>query len=143
MGTNDKEKLQFAYCGKHEAPIEIVTDSAPLSPTPDVARLIALGVLGGSKGRYRITVHCQQRMSERDFDVFDIEYVIRNGACVGSGEFVAEFRQHKYTFRGDIDGTNFDAAFALSADHDLIESPLLFLLSGCFKTRSGKRKKSF
>ena len=82
-------------------------------------------------------------MAERDFDVFDIEYVIRNGRCIEGGEFSEEARNRKYTFRGSIDGTDFDAVFALSVDHDFIESPLVVLITGCFKTASGKRSKTY
>lgn len=72
-----------------------------------------------------------------------MEYVIRNGKCVEGGTFCESFRNHQYTFRGYIDGTGFDAVFALSADHDLIKSPLLILISGCFKTRSGRRGRTY
>ncbi len=82
-------------------------------------------------------------MKLRGFDVFDMEYVIRNGTCIEGGLFYAEFRNHKYRFRGNIDGTNFDSVFALSADHDLIQSPLVILITGCFKTKSGRRRKTY
>jgi hypothetical protein len=144
MCPNEKEiEHEFEYCGPHDSKGLKATDQNPVPPSPDRARIIALAVLNGAKGSYRPTVHCQDRMIERDFDVFDIEYVIRNGISVDDGRFVPEYKQHKYTFRGNIDGTTFDAAIALCAVHDLVESPRLILLSGCFKTKSGKRKKTF
>jgi hypothetical protein len=82
-------------------------------------------------------------MKERDFDIFEMEYVIRNGRCTEAGIFCVDHRNHKYTFRGNIDGTDFDAAFALSADHDLIQAPLVVLITGCFKTPSGRRRKTY
>jgi Domain of unknown function (DUF4258) len=144
MGTNDKRtEHEFSYCGEHDNKAPASADVNPPSPSSSLARMIALGVLAGISGRYWATPHFRKRMSERGFDVLDVEYVIRNGDCLREGEFIAEYRHHKYTFRGNLDGTDFDAAFALSADHDLIEAPLLILVSGCFKTRSGKRKNSF
>ena len=78
-------------------------------------------------------------MTERNFDVFDIEYAIRNGRCIECGEYSDEHKSHKYMFRCDIDGVEFDAVFALSAERDLIESPLMVLITGCWKTKSGRR----
>lgn len=144
MGTNDKRtEHEFSYCGEHDTAAPVSSDANPPSPSPGAARMIALGILGGIKGRYWPTPHFRNRMDERGFDVLDVEYVIRNGECVRRGEFNAEFRHHKYTFRGNLDGVDFEAAFALSADHDFLESPLLILISGCFKNRSGKRRTSF
>lgn len=82
-------------------------------------------------------------MEERDFDVLDIAYVIRNGRCIQEGVFVPELRQHKYTFRENVDGADLEITFALDADRDLIEAPLLILVTGVFKNKSGKRKKTF
>ena len=145
MGTRGKDVV-LSYCGEHDHDSAVQkpkpADSNPVPPSPDAARKIAVGVLEGARGSIRSTQHCQERMEERDFDLFDMEYVIRNGGCKAH-EFVPEKRQHKYTFFGHIDGTGFEAVFALSADNDLIEHPLLILISGVFKTRSGKRKKTF
>jgi hypothetical protein len=105
--------------------------------------MIALEVLGGRRGRYHSTIHIREQMAERDFDVFDMEYVIRNGKCIEGGEFCEEERNHKYKFRGDIDGTGFDAVFALAADSDFIQSPFVVLITGCFKTATGKRGKTY
>jgi hypothetical protein len=33
--------------------------------------------------------------------------------------------------------------FSLSAEHDFIAAPLLTLITGCWKTKSGKRKKTY
>jgi len=82
-------------------------------------------------------------MGEREFDIFEVAYVIRNGRCVESGHYCEEGRNFEYTFGGDIDGVGFEATFALSAEHDLLISPLLILISGVWKTRSGKRRKRF
>lgn len=144
MGTNE-EKIEhaFSYCGSHGSECQHQSDENPISPSAGRAQAIALSVLGGDKGRYRLTKHCCERMAEREFSVLDMEYVIRNGKCIQEGVFIPNLRQHKYTFRGNIDGTQFDAAFALSADHDLVEDPLLVLISGCYKNRTGKRKRTF
>ena len=143
MAARYKEvQHECTYIGPHERPEEY-SDDKPPSPSPGAAREIALGVLNGKTGRYHSSVHFRKRMEERNFDVFEMEYVIRNGQCVKGGTFCESFRNHQYTFRGYIDSTGFDAVFALSADHDLIKSPLLILISGCFKTRSGRRGRTY
>ena len=94
-------------------------------------------------GRYHPSKHFRDQMADRDFDVFDMEYAIRNGSCIEGGLYCEELRNFKYTFRGNIEGTGFDAVFALSADQDFIQSPLMVLITGCFKTASGRRSKSY
>jgi hypothetical protein len=144
VAANDKEMLHECwYRGEHDLGIPKSTDQNPIPPSPAVAQSIALAVLCGRLGRVHSTKHFQQRMAVRNFDIFDMEYVIRNGRCIEGGAFCAEYRDHEYTYRGNIDGTDFDATFAISADHDMIQSPLLILVSGCFKTRSGRRGKTF
>ena len=118
-------------------------ETTPVPPSPEVARAVALSVLNGSRGRYRPSNHVSRQMEERGFDVFDMEYVIRNGKCIEPGEYSEEHKDHKYTFRGNIDGTDFDAVFSLSAEHDFIKSPLMILITGCWKTQTGKRKKTY
>jgi hypothetical protein len=144
VATNDKEiQHECWYTGAHDVNAPHCGDSKPISPSPDMARTIALGILGGRRGRYRSSKHFQDQMADREFDVFDMEYAIRNGKCVKGGEFCGDFRNHKYTFRANIDGIDFDAVFALSADHDLIRSPLMVMITGCFKTASGKRSRTY
>jgi hypothetical protein len=144
VATNDKEvQHECWYTGDHDLIPPDCIDRKPISPSPDLAREIALGILGGRRGRYHPSQHFRDQMAERDFDVFDMEYAIRNGTCVKGGEFCEEFRNHKYAFRANIDGIDFEAVFALSAVHDLIRSPLMVLITGCFKNASGKRSKSY
>lgn len=144
MSTNDDEvKHECKYLGDHQRAVQGPSDNRSLSPSAAFARTVVLEVLDGKTGRIHATQHFQSRSSERDFDIFDLEYVIRNGRCIAGGTFCPEFRNHKYRFRGDIDGTDFDAVFALSADHDFIRAPLVVLVTGCFRTKTGKRKKTF
>lgn len=144
MAQSDNEvQHECTYLGSHEEIAPKCTDTRTIPPSADFAKAVALRVLGGRTGRYHASQHFRKRSVEREFDVFDVEYVIRNGSCIGAGKYCAEHRNCKYTFSGDIDGTGFDAAFALSAEHDLVRSPLMVLITGCFKTRSGKRKKAF
>lgn len=142
MASNNKEiEHQCRYLGPHEPAAERAL--AGNSPSSAFAKAVALKVLSGSLGRYIPTPHFRKRMAERDFDVFDCEYVIRNGKCIGAGEFCKEYRNHKYKFRGDLDGVEFDAVFALSTDHDYTAAPLLILITGCFKTTSGCRGRAY
>jgi len=82
-------------------------------------------------------------MTKRNFDVFDIEYAVRNGNCVEGGEYNDSYKNHKYVFRCDIDGVGFEAVLALSAEHDLIKSPLMVLITGIWKTQSGERRERY
>jgi hypothetical protein len=144
VATDDKEMPHECwYRGEHCLDVPKSTDQNPISPSPAVAQSIALAVLSGRLGRFHSTKHFRVRMSDRDFDIFDMEYVIRNGQCIEGGTFRAEHKNHEYTFRGNIDGTDFEAAFAISAEHDMIRSPLVVLVTGCFKTTSGRRGKTY
>lgn len=144
MATNDRElQHECRFIGPHEGDASRSLEKKPPVPSVGFARSVLLEVLGGRLGRYRSKVHFRERMEEREFDVFDMEYAVRNGTCVESAGFIEEYRTFKYTFRGNIDGTDFDAAFGLSADHDFIKSPLVILITGVFKTVSGKRKKTY
>jgi hypothetical protein len=143
VATNGKDKeIQCRYVGKHEQSESRNIESKPVAPKAEFAQTVALSVLGSRIGRYHPTDHFNKRRVEREFDVFDMEYAIRNGTCVGAGEFCEKYRNFKYRFRTNIEGTDFDAVFALCADHDFIRSPLLILITGCFKTESGKRTRS-
>ncbi len=82
-------------------------------------------------------------MAEREFDIFDMEYAVRNGQPTENGEYSEKHRDFKYTFRANIDGTDFDAAFSISSEHDFVTSPLMVLITGCWKTKSGKRRKTY
>jgi len=144
MASNNKEiEHQCRYVGTHEPKVGQSLDANPISPSTEFAKAVALSILSGRVGRYLPSQHFRGRMAERDFDVFDCEYVIRNGKNIGAGEFCKEYRNHKYKFRGDLDGIEFDAVFALSADHDFIATPLLILVTGCFKTTSGCRGRAY
>lgn len=144
MASNGKEiQHECRYTGAHETEASESLEKKPPAPSDEFARMVALQILGGRIGRYRTKDHFRKRMVERGFDVLDMEYVIRNGTCVENAGFIEEFRTFKYTFRGCIDGTDFDAAFALSADHDFVRAPLMILITGVFKTANGARKQTY
>jgi hypothetical protein len=138
VAKDENAKHECVYVGPHEiTPMEPL-ESAPATPSYELARSVSLSVLGGDRGSIKSLPHFVRRCKQRSFDVFDVEYTIRNGECVKS-EYCPDFQSHKYTFRCLIDGVEFDAAFALSAKHDLIKAPLLYLISGCWKTETGSR----
>ena len=134
---------EYVYTGPSSAPAMQPLEQKPVSPSPEFARSVALSVLGGTRGCYEPSCHFSDQMAERGFDVFEMEYVIRNGSPTEPGEYSEEHKDHKYTFRGNIDGTDFDAVFSISAEHDFIKSPLMRLITGCWKTQTGKRRKRF
>lgn len=144
MAKDAKEvEHKCVYVGSHEnTPLQPV-EQMPTPPSRAFAQSVALSILGGVRGRFRRSSHFAQQATEREFDVFDVEYAIRNGTCVEGGIYCSDNRDYKYTFRGCIDGVDFDAVIALSAEHDLLESPLMILVTGCWKTKSGKRKKRY
>lgn len=145
MSKNGKrsEPCEFTYIGPEREPALKPVESEPVPPSPELAKMVTLSVLGGNRGAYRTADHFQERLKERDFDVFDIEYSVRNGQCVGPGEYSSTYRNFKYVFRCDIDGVGFDAVIALSAEHDLLSSPLLILITGCWKTKTGRRSSRY
>jgi hypothetical protein len=138
--AKDKEvNHECVYRGRHDETTMQPMEQRPAAPSAELVRTVALSVLGGDRGSYFPSDHIRSQMTERNFDVFDIEYAIRNGRCIECGEYSDEHKSHKYMFRCDIDGVEFDAVFALSAERDLIESPLMVLITGCWKTKSGRR----
>lgn len=144
MAANEKEvQHQCRYVGTNEQNAARCIEQKPVPPPAEFARTIVLEILGGHIGKYQSCPHFRERMEERDFDVLDIEYAVRNGTCIKGGEYCEDSRNFKYTFRGNLEGTDFDATFALSADHEFIRSPLLILITGCFKTATGRRKKTY
>ena len=145
MAPKDSNEVnhECIYVGHHDGTAMEPAEKRPAPPSTDLARSVALSILSGDRGCYRPSDHFRAQMGERDFDIFDIEYAIRNGRCVENGEYCDENRNHKYLFRCDIDGVDFDAVFALSAEHDLIRSPLMILITGCWKTKTGKRRSRY
>jgi len=137
------EPHECTYIGPEQEPALETVAIKQIPPSPAFAQSVALSVLGGNRGRYRPSAHFQQQRDNRDFDVFDIEYAVRNGKCVGDGEYSETHKDFKYCFRCDIDGVEFDAVIALSAEHDLLSSPLLILITGCWKTKSGRRRRRY
>jgi len=133
------DEVKCKYIGNSEEKALPLAEKKPIPPTPGFARMVALSVLNGGRGSYRPSNHFSKQMADRIFDVFEFEYVIRNGSPIGEGEYSEEHKDHKYTFRGIIDGTEFDAVFSLSAEHEFIKSPLMTLITGCWKTSSGRR----
>ena len=144
MAKDGREiKHECVYVGSHEDTALQPMETQPVPPSDAFAQAVALQILGGARGKYRSIGHFSKRASERSFDVFDVGYVIRNGKCIKAGEYCDEHKNYKYTFRGNIDGVDFDATFALSAEHDLVETPLLILITGCWKTKTGLRTRTF
>ena len=142
MAKNQKETHEYVYVGPEQTAME-AAEHSPAPPSNELAKTVALSILGGHVGSYRRSEHFRQQMADRNFDVFDIEYAIRNGRCIGVGIYSVDNKNHKYLFRCDIDGVEFDAVFALSAEHDLIKSPLMILVTGCWKTKTGKRRNRY
>jgi hypothetical protein len=137
------EPHECVYVGPEHEPAMQTVEQQTTPPSIEFAKTVSLSILGGNRGRYRPSVHFQEQMAERDFDVFDMEYAIRNGKCTEAGEYSRVHKDFKYVFRCDIDGVPFDAVIALSAEHDLITAPLLILITGCWKNRSGRRRRRF
>jgi|HubBroStandDraft_6_1064221.scaffolds.fasta_scaffold2171132_1 hypothetical protein len=144
MAKDAKEvEHKCVYLGSHDNAAMEPVEQSPTPPAIEFVRSLALSLIGGVRGRFRRSIHFAHQVIEREFDVFDMEYAIRNGDCVGGGIYCPDNRDYKYTFRACIDGVDFDAVFALSAEHDLIASPLWILVTGCWKTKTGKRTKRY
>lgn len=144
MKNGRKSELQkCVYVGPEHEPALQPVEKTPDPPSIEFAKTVALAILGSGRGRYRPSAHFQEQSLDRDFQIFDMEYAIKNGKCLGKGEYSHEHKDFKYVFRCDIDGVPFDAVFALSAEHDLLVSPLLILITGCWKNRTGRRRRRF
>lgn len=141
--AKQESRSDFRFTGQHEDERAVPVEKTPTPPTSDFAKQVALGVLESSRGRLRTVPHCKQRMRERNFDVFDVNYVIRNGRCIEEGAYCEQYNDFKYKFNGDIDGLGLDVAFALCAEHDLLVCPILILITGCWKNKTGRRSQSF
>jgi hypothetical protein len=137
------EPHECVYVGPEHEPAMQTVEQTPTPPSVEFARMASLSILGGNRGRYRPSVHFRDQMKDRGFDIFDMEYAIRNGKCTENGEYSHVHKDFKYVFRCDIDGVPFDAVIALSAEHDLVTSPLLILITGCWKNKSGRRRRRY
>jgi hypothetical protein len=138
------EPHECVYVGPELEPAMQAIEQTPTPPSVEFARMVSLSILGGNRGRFRPSVHYRDQMKDRGFDVFDIEYAICNGECLlPGGEYSPVHRDFKYVFRCDIDGVPFDAVIGLSAEHDLVTSPLLILITGCWKNKSGRRRRRY
>jgi hypothetical protein len=135
---DQNETHEIEYTGSREESSLEPLDPTPAPPPQNVAQAVALSILCGGRGSMKSQSHFVQRMRQRNFDVFDVSYAIRNGKCIKS-EYCPDYKNHKFTFRGLIDGVWFDATFALSARHDFVKTPLMWLISGCWKTEDGTR----
>ena len=136
---DQKEPHECVYTGSYEGkPLDPIKNSPLEPPSEPLVRTVTLGILCGGRGCMKSLPHFKRRMKLRNFDIFDVIYVVRNGACI-KVEYCDEFEDHKFTFRGLIDGLEFDATFALSARYDLVKAPLLFLITGVWKNDSGTR----
>jgi len=141
VGKNGKrsEPCELTYVGPQQQQAQCTVEHEPQPPSAGLAKMVILSVLSGTRGAYQISDHFQERTKERDFDVLDIEYAVRNGQCIGEGKYCAEFKNHKYVFRCLDDGVEFDAVIGISVEHELLKSPLLILITGVWKTKSGLR----
>ena len=111
---------------------------APLSS--EGARRVALEAWT-NQGRVRPTEHFRKRATERGFTTLDVEQVIRHGKPKSGPDLCAEFDNYKYCFRGRIDGVTLEVTFALDATQDYESNPLAILITGVWKTATGKRWK--
>lgn len=77
MAQDDKEpKHECVYVGTHKESSLEPLDKTPTAPATELARSVALSVLDGERGSMRSLPHFVRRMTERDFDVFEIQYAI-------------------------------------------------------------------
>jgi hypothetical protein len=139
--ANEKKDKQFVYTGRIKAKTINISGKPVAPPSVELARTIAVTVLGGFLGRYHPSSHCKERMIKRRFTVFDMQYAIKNGRCVGGSEYSLKHDNYKFRFRADVDDVDFEAVFAVSACHDYIEDPLIVLITGIWKTKTGIRKR--
>lgn len=136
--TNDK-RVEVTYRG----PLNQSADAMPQKPlSPEGARVVALSAWR-LPGRLRLTSHFNMRVVQRKFDIFDVEYVIRNGTPIGKAIFCkgAGRNNYKYRFRGNVDGLGLRIVFAIDATQDYFSAPLVILITAAWNTKTGARKR--
>lgn len=136
--TQDK-RVEIAYRG----PANPCVDAQPQKPlSPETARVVALSAWR-LPGRLRLTDHFNMRVRQRNFDIFDVEYVIRRGTPVGNAVFCRGKgrNNYKYRFWGKIDGLGLRVVFAIDATQDYHSAPLVILITAAWDTKTGSRKR--
>lgn len=100
MAPNPKDTNEVnhecVYVGEHDGTSLQPADKRPAPPSTALARTVTLGILSGDRGCYRSSDHFALRMQNRNFDVFDIEYAVRNGICNEGGEY-NDFHRRLFT----------------------------------------------
>lgn len=143
-GKNEEQQEMLLYAGpladKPSKPFD-VSGQIIAPPSIGLAKEIVVAVLGGYRGRYHPSDHWRRRRVLRNFDVFDMLYVTQNGRCTEPPTYSLKHDNYKFSFCGDVDGIEFEAVFAISAKHHRIKSPLLILVTGCWKNKTGIRKR--
>lgn len=138
--ANEKD-FQEEHVFTYRGPIYKRGQANPQAPlSPETARLVALESWGKG-GRIRSTDHFRTRSSERNFSTLDVQEVIRHGRPECKAEFCREFNNYKYRFQGMVDGLELRVAFALDATQDYSASPLVILITGVWRNKTGARKK--
>ena len=124
---------EFTYRG----PLNSCSASQAQQPlSPDAARRVALEAL--SSGRVRLTSHFRMRAASRRFDLLDVENVLSQGSPRGLGEMCPYRKNVKYLFSGICDDRVLNIVFALDATQSYEETPLVILITGCWRRRSRK-----
>lgn len=128
---------EFHYTG----PINPNANTNPQSPLScESARVVALSAWR-LPGRIHITEHFTMRTRGRNFSILDAEEVLRRGKPIDDPMFCPEpHNNYKYKFRAGVDGTLLEIAFAIDATQDYLKAPLVILITGVWKTRSGIRR---
>lgn len=138
MVTQDK-RVEIVYRGPHNQCVN-TQPQKPLSP--ETARVVALSAWR-NPGRLRITDHFNMRVSKRNFDIFDVEYVLRHGVPLGSAIFCSGKgrNNYKYRFWCKVDGLGLRVVFAIDATQDYQSAPLVILITAAWDTKTGARKR--
>jgi hypothetical protein len=122
-------------------PVNPASAAQPQAPlTPETARSIALSAWH-APGRLRISDHCKKRMRERGFDILDFEVVVKHGRPVGPAiKCGAPHHNYKYCFSTLVDGERLEASFAVDPSQDYQQAPLVVLITGVWKTKTGTKR---
>lgn len=139
MGNGKSRELEEEHSFIYQGQIPRGAKASPQAPlSAETARVVALNAWY-SKGRIRLTGHFRKRTGERKFTIFDVEHVIRYGKPSCPVEFCTKFANYRYRFEAEIDGLTLKIAFALDATQEYHISPLVILITGVWKNRTGKR----
>jgi hypothetical protein len=97
-----------------------------------------------TEGRVQYGSHFRIRMGERNFDMLDVERVVKFGSVSGPGEHCAAFHNWRYRLSKKVDDHTLTLVIAIDEQEDLDALPLIILVTGYWcekRTNDGEKQR--